>query len=107
MTIDHATTYADGTVLWDKAPLRVYGIATWRTGFSWPACRIECAIPTYEAIVPRTHGNRMSIPRVVEEERIRCWRPFRDKTEREHWQLRIGDAADLMSEAPLPAQGPA
>ena len=103
MTARPATADAGGTVPWDEAPLRVFGIATWSTGFSWPACRIECAIPTYEAIVPRTAANRMSIPRVVEEERIRRWRPFRDRSERELWQRRIGDAADLMSEAPLPA----
>ena len=102
MTARQTVTVADGTVPWDEAPLRVFGIATWSTGFSWPACRIECAIPIYEAIVPRTHANRMSIPTIVEEERIRRWRPFRDTGERELWQRRIGDAADLMSEAPLP-----
>lgn len=100
MTGCPAMTNADGTVPWDRAPLRVFGIATWSTGFSWPACRIECAIPTFEALVPRTHAHLISIPSVVEEERIRTWRPFLDEREREHWQRRIGDAADLMSEGP-------
>lgn len=93
-------------VRWDDAPLRVFGIATWSTGFSWPACRIESPIPFIEAIVPRSPENRM-IPAVVSEERIRLWRPFRDTAEREYWQRRVGDAADLMTEAPLPAPTPA
>lgn len=87
-------------VRWDDAPLRVFGIAIWSTGFFWPACRIESPLPFIEAIVPRSPENRM-IPAVVSEERIRRWRPFRDLAEREHWQRRMGDAADLMSEGAL------
>lgn len=88
-------------VPWEQAPLRVFGIATWRTGFSWPACRVDDYFPFIDSIVPRSPENRM-IPSVVEDERIRRWRPFRDRAEREYWQRRVGDAADLLSEEPLP-----
>jgi hypothetical protein len=87
-------------VRWDDAPLRVYGIATWSTGFSWPACRIDGPLPFIESIVPRPAGYRM-IPGVVSDERARRWRPFRDRAEREYWQRRVGDTADLLTEGPL------
>lgn len=89
-----------GDMRWVDAPLRVYGIATWSTGFSWPACRIDGPLLFIESIVPRPAGYRM-IPGVVSDERARRWRPFRDRAEREYWQRRVGDAADLMTEGPL------
>ncbi len=87
-------------VRWDAAPLRVFGIATWSTGFSWPACRIDGPLFFIESIVPRPAGYRM-IPGVVSDERARRWRPFRDQAEREYWQRRVGDAADLLTEGPM------